>query len=292
MNTHLFPSLLLIGCTGSSFSQGEIPTGGDDTGVESTDSGTDDTGELVDDTGDPVEEICTNLWHPVHLSGWSKTFTATYEGSSGTATEEGLGALAGEEGEYLYQYRDAISNADGAGYDVTVTVSCGLGTEEGMFMHGWSGVYTYSLFGFPIDNEVIATHDNPRRYLSPEWSLGAEGSWDYDYTLRIEQPAKQGGGGGGGGQPTVTEQAVSGTYTDAGMVEISLFDGSTVTAYKLTNNALIVTDNGFGTSEQDIYIEQYWVKGLGLVEEVFEDQTEGTVLLTKELSAYSGLTPK
>ena len=87
-------------------------------------------------------------------------------------------------------------------------------------------------------------------------------------------------------------QQVSGTYSDAGMTELTLFDGTTVTAYKLTNNSLIISDSGFGTSEQDIYIEQYWVKGLGMVKETFEDQTEGTILMTKELSAYSGLTPE
>jgi hypothetical protein len=76
------------------------------------------------------------------------------------------------------------------------------------------------------------------------------------------------------------------------MTELTLFDGTTVSAYKLTNNSLIISDSGFGTSEQDIYIEQYWVKGLGMVKETFEDQTEGTILMTKELSAYSGLTPE
>ena len=53
---------------------------------------TGDTGEDVEDTSTTSEtdtqdtedtedaEICKNDYHPIHLTGWSKTFTATYEG--------------------------------------------------------------------------------------------------------------------------------------------------------------------------------------------------------------------
>ncbi|MFT5682049.1 MAG: hypothetical protein ACI8RZ_002967 [Myxococcota bacterium] len=285
---------LLAGCSGNSFNQGTEPTGGSDSG----DTTTDDTGDTTDDTGDtnsgddsgdtdPVVEDCTNAWHPVHLSGWTKTFTATYEGASGTATEVGLGATTGPDGEYYYRYQDTISNTSGSGYDTTVTVACDLGADEGMFMLGWEGTYTYLLFEFiPMTDQVSATHSNPRRYFSPEWAVGSEGTWDYGYDLNIVQYAA------GGKKPSYVLQQVSGTYADAGIADLELFDGTTVTAYKLTNNSLIVSKNKFGSTKQDIYIEQYWVKGLGLVKETFEDQTEGTILLSKELSAYTGLTPE
>lgn len=281
---------LLTGCTGNTFNQGNENIVVDDTGDtvtdDSGDTNTDDSGDTVtDDSGDTIPEDCTNAWHPVHLTGWSKTFTASYEGSTGTATETGLGAITAPDGEFYYQYQDTISNTGGEGYNVTVTVACDLGADEGMFMLGWVGEYTYLLFDFiPTTDQVEATHSSPRRYLSPEWALGSEGSWDYAYDLNITQNAS--------GKSNQIVQQVSGTYSDAGMAELTLFDGTVVTAYKLTNNSLIISDSGFGTTKQDIYIEQYWVKGLGMVKETFEDQTEGTVLMTKELSAYSGLTPE
>lgn len=283
---------LLAGCNGNSFNQGVEPTGGDDTGDtdDSGDTDTTDSGDTDDtDSGDTdtVPEDCTNAWHPVHIDGWTKTFTATYEGSEGTATEVGLGPTKSPDGEFYYRYQDAISNTSGSGYDTVVTVACDLGADEGMFMLGWEGTYTYLLLEFiPMTDQVEATHSNPRRYFSPEWAVGSEGTWDYDYDLNITQYAA------GGKKPSYVVQHVSGTYADAGTTELTLFDGTTVTAYKLTNNSLIVSDSGFGKTKQDIYIEQYWVKGLGLVKETFEDQTEGTILLSKELSGYTGLSPE
>ena len=276
---------LMMGCNGNSFNQGSDPTGSDsgDTNTDSGDTNTDSGDTNTDDSGDTVPKDCTNAWHPVDQSGWTKTFTAYYEGSTGTATEVGLGPSNGPDGEFYFQYQDTIANTAGSGYDTTVTVACDLGADEGMFMIGWSGSYTYLLFDFiPTTDLVDATHSNPRRYLSPEWAINSEGSWDYKYALNITQTSAA------GGKPTQVVQNVSGTYADAGMSELTLFDGTVVEAYKITNNCLITTDFG----EQDGYIEQYWVKGLGMVKEVFEDQTEGTVLMEKELSGYTGLTPE
>ncbi len=281
---------LLTACTGNSYNQGneQIVSDSGDTLIDDTaDTDTDDTNGGGDDTGDTVPQDCTNAWHPVHKTGWTKTFTASYEGSTGTATEVGLGATTSPDGEFYYQYQDSITNAGGEGYDVTVTVACDLGADEGMFMLGWSGTYTYLLFDFiPTTDQVVATHSDPRRYFSPEWAVGSEGSWDYAYDLNITQYMS------GSSKANYVVQQVSGTYADAGTDELTLFDGTTVTAYKLTNNSLIISDSGFGTTKQDIYIEQYWVKGLGLVKETFEDQTEGTTLMTKELSGYTGLSPE
>ena len=111
---------ILTGCTGNTFNQGSEPISSDDTG---------DT--TADDTGDTVPSDCTNAWHPVNETGWSKTFTASYEGSTGTATEVGLGPVESPDGEFYYQYQDTISNSGGEGYDVTVTVACDLGGGTG-----------------------------------------------------------------------------------------------------------------------------------------------------------------
>ena len=177
---------------------------------------------------------------------------------------------------------DTITNTNNEGYNVVVSVSCDHEGEEGMFMVEWAGEYTYTLFEFfPMNVQVTSTLTPARKYLSPEWALdagGAEGSWEYAYELMIIQESD-------GKQPEPLPTQVSGTYYDAGTHQITLFDGTEVTAYKLTNDFLL--SNDIQTLEG--HIEQYWVKGLGMVREVFEDQTAGTELLTKELSSYSGL---
>ena len=276
-------AVLLTSCTGTTYDQGnpiDVDTAAEADADTDTDTDTDADTDTDTDT-DPDVELCTNAWHPIHVSGWSKSFTALYEGASGTATEQGLGlSPSAGEGESLYQYRDAIYNEGGEGYDVNVTVACDPAGQEGMYMQGWSGQYSYMIFDIiPVTDGVDAIHSSPRRYLSPEYAVGAEGSWEYDYTLQITQYPQ-------GGKPAQVSRQVSGVYQDAGFVTITLFDGTSVEAYKLTNNFLMMDEFG---QQQDGYIEQYWVKGLGLVRESFEDQTQGTILMEKELSSYSGL---
>ena len=72
-----------------------------------------DTGEDLEDTGSPDDtdtqdtedteetELCKNDYHPIHLTGWSKTFTGQFQGSPTTSSEEGIG-LVDWQGQSVY----------------------------------------------------------------------------------------------------------------------------------------------------------------------------------------------
>ena len=65
--------------------------------------------------------------------------------------------------------------------------------------------------------------------------------------------------------------------------------GGTYQAYKLTNSYhMAMTDMG---SEMDGYAEQYWIKGLGLVDEIHYDLSTSDIYFSRELTSYSGLAP-
>ena len=86
-----------------------------------------------------VDEACVNWWHPIHLSGWTKTYNATYEGATGTATEQGLDPIVLDDGTTLYRFRDAIFNDANEGYDSTQVVGCDYDGGEGMFLATLTG---------------------------------------------------------------------------------------------------------------------------------------------------------
>ena len=288
----------------------------DDTGSEDTD--TTDTEETdTEDTETP--ELCKNDYHPIHQSGWTKTFTATYEGSTATATEMGLGAVDWN-GQAVYAYKDVMTASEAGlfgpietGWDTTVYVACNYNGGEGLFMLAWEGTATQKNFlGFPTSYEVEATLSPFRRYMSPEFAVGAEGSWDYDYQLSInalesnctdgqdndfdgdvdaaDPECQTGTTEAGGATPQNQSEQVTGSYLDAGFEDITILAGTaqsqTVSAYKVVNT--VTQTDQFGQPSES-YIEQYWVKGLGMVKEDFIDAT-GSITLSKELSSVTGLT--
>ena len=77
---------------------------------------------------------------------------------------------------------------------------------------------------------------------------------------------------------------------DAGFQEITILEGTsqvqTVMAYKIINT--VTETDQFGNPTES-YIEQYWVKGLGMVRENFLD-AEQNITLSKELNSVTGLT--
>ena len=291
-----------------------------DSGEEIEDTGTEETDtQDTEETDEP--EICKNDYHPIHLTGWTKTFTATYEGNSAIATEEAIGEVEWN-GRTVYAYKDTMS-AQGqdtigtpitTGWDTTVYVSCGYDGQEGMFMVGWEGTASQCNLCFfaPTTYEVNATLSPYRRYLSPEFAVGAEGSWTYDYQLSIDAmesncadgqdndfdgavdaadpDCQTGSTEAGGGTPQNQSEQVTGSYLDAGFEDITILAGTasaqTVQAYKVVNT--VTQTDQFGQPTES-YIEQYWVKGLGMVKEDFLDESRN-IVLSKELSAVNGLT--
>lgn len=289
----LAASLLLGACSGASYNQGGDFDGvpGDDTsggGEGGDEGGADDTagsgtGDDGDDSGDGPT-LCSNAWHPIHESGWEKSFDVSYRGNAGTGTEIGKG---GENDLYVYQDTVSVTTTLGEdGWDVNVTAACDPQGEEGMFVVSYAGVAHYSLgdwgFDITIPSDIEATLTPQRQYLPPEYALGATGSWEYSYALTILSEADTGN--------TTLEYTVSGAYAEVGFQDITLFDGSTVEAYKLTNTYAQTQTGDLGDTTVNGYVEQFWVKGLGLVRENHVDSDSGEEILSRELTGYTGLT--
>jgi hypothetical protein len=257
--------------------------GGDESGEESGDGGSDDGG---DDSGNTSTDYCHNMYHPVHLSGWTKDYYAVYNDEEAESQTIGLAPLSTEEGSETFQYRDVVETPSGESYDVTLTVTCDPGGTEGMFLNSWEGDVNYivsELFPVASPYTVDATLSTPRQYLPPEYALGAVGNWDYAYTLMIMSADE------GGGTPTETIYTVDGTYAEVGFEEFILFDGTTVDAYKLSNTYSMTESGLFGDTVTTGFIEQHFVKGLGLVKEKHSDSENGSIILLKSLTGYSGL---
>lgn len=280
---------LLIGCTGNSYNQGNEQIVTNDTGDTSdTDTPGGDSGDTndTDDTGETKPEPCENPWQPVHKTGWTKTFSATGGSGAGTGVEESLGLIEGPDGEYVYQYTDSLMTTNGSdGYSGTITVGCDYDGQEGMSVLRWEGEYFTTLGGFIPVNTVFTAEPLPaQKYLPAEWEIGAVGGWEYSYDMEVFYDL-------GKGKMDSFYQTVTGEFLEGGMETMTLFDGTEVEAYKLVHSFSITADFGLGSQEtSDGYVEQHWVKGLGLVKEVFEDELKSKTLMEKELSGYSGLT--
>ena len=141
----------------------------------------------------------------------------------GTTTYNGVDA---------YAYQDVLTTDNGSGWDVVSYVACDYQGDEGMFLMGWEGAsneVSELIPGFPITNtyNIVASLSVPRRYMSPEYAVGYEGTWSYNYTLNMTVDFQ--------GTPTPVTQPTQGSYSDAGFQEVVLFDGQTVMAYKSVN---------------------------------------------------------
>ncbi|NOY25983.1 MAG: hypothetical protein GXP62_08945, partial [Oligoflexia bacterium] len=226
---------------------------------------------------------CPNNYDPMGAAGWTKTYSASFTwsgdtASSGTATETGLGPQTLVDGSSGYAYTDSISTS-GESYAVTTYVGCDRDGDEGMFIVAWDGTYDGNMSGIPIAVDVNADLTPPRKYLPAGYQLGALGSWDYSYSLNLTYQMDT-------GAPTSSPYTIYGSYVEAGFTDLTLFDGTTVSAYKLVNT---YTKND-GTTETNGYIEQYWVAGLGLVQETHVNMDTGATIASKVLTGYSGLT--
>jgi hypothetical protein len=261
-----------------------------DTDVNNQDSGEDsdsdtsaDTDTNVDtdtDTGPDVTGDCHPA-SPVATGGWSRTYSVSYQGASGTETQTGLGNG---------QVRSEMS-AGANGWNIVQTFRCTSGKLESV---GWEGDVSQSIdlmgTAMPISACVKSTTNPPRPDLSDMATLKAKGSWSYSYTMDIakcdpndsDNPAEP------GAVPT------SGTYTAWGPGTNPNPATSSYQAFKVTNT---FDQKGSsyplgGLKDLDGYAEQYYVKGLGLVKEVMSDVNDPSqVYLSKELTGYTGLTP-
>jgi hypothetical protein len=137
---------------------------------------------------------------------------------------------------------------------------------------------------------VDATLSEPgRRFLPPEYAVNSSGNWNYNYTTTLV--TTQDGGGAGDAGETTSSINYEGTFVEAGISSMVLETGDSVMAYKVTNTFVRNGSVPFGAPMPESgYIEQWYVKGLGLVKEVTIDDAQPDPVLTKDLTSYSGLT--
>jgi hypothetical protein len=130
---------------------------------------------------------------------------------------------------------------------------------------------------------LLAALDSPRKYLPAEAEIGTIGSWSYSYSSIVSYS---------GFDVTVD---VSGAYSELGTESITLYDGSTYDAYHLFNEYTLtatIASFGYELTSYDGELEQWWVEGLGLVREENTNLNDGSSVMSRELTGYSGLTPR
>jgi hypothetical protein len=133
--------------------------------------------------------------------------------------------------------------------------------------------------------ETLSASDTPpRMYLPSEADLGTGMSWTYAYVLSIYAASYQ----------MQLDINVTGTYVERPSQSVTV-EGETVDAYKLANTYRMEFDGieGIGGEfTRDGYIEELWVKGIGLYSEdhsyTLDDGTGAQIV--KTLSQFSGLT--
>jgi hypothetical protein len=284
--------IALVGCTTNPYDQGKPDY--DDTGDTDAEGDTDtdadadsdtdtdadgDTDADADADSDADTDTCPSAYDPVDQTGWSRSYAVTYQGESTTGEQAGIGTSTGW-GVDGFEYRDKIGG--GNAWDVDVFVSCEGNEGSGMYVYGWAGTVTANMMGMPMEMAAEAEDSPPRLYLPSESETGYRGSWSYDYTVMVLTDT-------GHGHAKEYPITFSGTYQEIGFEAYTLPTGGTYQAYKLTNSYHM--SNTMMGQEMDGYAEQYWIKGLGLVEETHYDLSTSDIYLSRELTNYSGLTP-
>jgi hypothetical protein len=116
-------------------------------------------------------------------------------------------------------------------------------------------------------------------YLPADYLMGGVGTWTYSYDIEVATDL---------GLPLTLH--VTGEYEELSNEDVTLFDNSTYTAYHLGNTYSMADD--FGLIAINGYLEQWYVEGLGLVAEINTNTDDGSTIMTRELSAYTALTPR
>ena len=294
--------ILFLACGGATYDQGYKPVL-EDTSVEDTGTNAptaeptqEPTQPAAEPTQEPAEEpeeqiICNNMWHPVHVEGaWEKNYSLTINGKQGTAVQKS-GGIETFNNIVGYAYEDSVTYSEdplGLGMATPVSysgksyVTCDYNGDEGMFLLGWAGVE--SKFEFDIttfqnvqkDTNYTGTLNPPIKYLSPAFIMdgqGTEGGWNYSSSLT-----------------TTSSTQLDGSFSDFAAISWE-WNGQTYQAHQAVHAFTIQdTSNPFQTTQKEIYIEQIWVKGMGMVEEIIKENEQ--IYLQKTLISATGLTPE
>ncbi len=287
---------LLAACSGGSYDQKDSDDliGHDDTDT-ATDSDADtdtdadsdsdadtdtdadsDTDADTDTDTTPTTDLCTNSWDPLDQGYWIRYYDATYQGEAATGQQEGYGP-SHWNGVDAWQYYDEITAGSGSGYAGYVYAGCDWGGNPGLYNVGWD--MSINMLGFPLTGTTEP--DRPRMYMPAEADMGTVGTWSFSYSESISFS----------GLPlTLT---FSGTYTERGTEVLRLPDGTDYNAYHLS---VAYEEDLGGLASYSGTIDQWYVNGLGLVRETSyqTDNSTGTSteLMTREITSWSGLTPR
>lgn len=263
----------------------ETGADGSDTSVDTSDSSVDTSDSSVDTDTGPQNTTCHPA-DPMMSSGWTRTYSFTYRGKTGTETHRGQG-----NGVYSTQM-----SAQSDSWNVTVRNGCD--SQGKALQQGWEGSTQLSgtnnslPIPLPISQgyTVRATPSAPRAYLPSLSDLRNGAQWQYTYDLRVEDIS-----GSGGFQPS--NVPTTGTYTAwPGMQPVTIA-GVTYQAFYLTNQYtqdwsrmdMLGTQ---GLSNVEGYSELWYVEGLGLVKEKTTDLNDpSSIYVEKTLTSFSGLTP-
>jgi hypothetical protein len=231
-----------------------------------------DTDADADTDADSDADLCENTWNPVHVSGYRRDYTVDYNGTAGTATQAWAGTTyVGSDRAYMVQ-DDVTAGSDG--WTGTVNVTCD--GDGALYIPGWTA--TLGSLG-----TGVATVSPPRRVMPPDYEVGAVGSWTYEDDAAITESSLGVG----------INAHTTGTFIEEDPESIRLFDGTTYDAYVQSNTYTMTYADTLGglivSDTIDGYVKQWFVEGIGLVKEEHYNYSTGDLLLSRELTGYSGL---
>ncbi len=199
---------------------------------------------------------------PVATSGWTRTYsTATLTGST-TEVHTGLG--------------DGDVHIEGNNIDLVQSHHCDA--SGALLVDGWTGTFPPPwIFGPPLEGTSV--YSEPRMVLASLATIEAGGTWSYDY---INEHQSDDG--------SFYAVATQGNYYAGGIETINTPAGSFEAHLVINEFTLDLTPFGFGSV--DVISELFFVPGIGLVQEQTFDPSSGSIALYRELTAYTGLTPR
>lgn len=226
-------------------------------------------------------DLCENSWYGIHYSGYHREYDVELQlldlgGGSGTGYQEDYGTGWSVSGDPVWVMIDAAEGG-GTGWDGEEYVACtDRSGAEGLYMAEWdmSILMNGSALMAPY-----AELSPPRKIFPAEYEVGGAGSWSYNDTANITDASF--------GSFTADS---SGTYTDDGFEDVTI-KGTKYTAYKITNTYTVNIDSPLGAQVVNGQQELWYVNGIGLVREVNISTDDGSTIVSRDITSWSGLTP-
>jgi hypothetical protein len=119
----------------------------------------------------------------------------------------------------------------------------------------------------------------PRKIFPAEYEVGGAGSWNYSDTADMTDASF--------GSFTADS---SGTYVEGGFEDVTI-KGTDYKAYKLTHTYTTTIDIPTGAQVVNGQQELWYVNGIGLVREVNVNTDDGSTIMIRDITSWSGLTP-